>query len=764
MPGDYYRPHKNDSDYFYRPDYKRLTLSDVSSPPVASQPKPKESSPSQHRVHRSPPAKIKIDLKSAVPRSKGTKQPITSDHSKGQRTTPNMVSSASRSSNYSPPSPSVPEAPKALRCDTTKSEATSKHVARKLSTDLSISHCSSSHSPIVAPWNNHQAEMTVLGDDDDDDCPARRARITPSTDSPLPKFIDRCDNYGCNSFHSHFNCPLEKKCWGCRSKNHFTSDCPMTCTNCCSEGHISKHCEDFEMDPYTGIARPRRSFKAGSSANTVLPALSQGKIYQCDNYACRDLHSHWDCPLPAICWGCRSSEHFWSGCRERCGKCGAHRHISKYCDEFEMLGNGMSRPIRRPDDIATNTMKRKRESEMQKNGTQHSQGFERAVYPTPTPTSRYASTPLKQPPAKHCTSTPRHEYGEFTTAGSSSKVHTESLTDSLYQTSRTPLAYMPITRETFPSRTYDENGNKIYCTFWLRTGRCAFEATPRGCTLKHKIPPDEATQREIGINISAPWLRNDPVVQELEHERQSRRSSGPFDNPLERTGEREPRREPAYTYRERIARPSPTGMRPSSRESRPYPDPSIQAAFRSNKWLRHRDQNPEPARPHANTSNSSLREPSNQQQLPRQSVREFFQSLGPPTELPESHQECRTSTPTKSKPAAIMAESCPQKTSASAHTPILQKSGSPKSTVLKEEGSSQESINHKLDIPKPELATSTSKSTVDESMSAKMKAFEEEEYFKRKRHEAEMARKAEEQRLEYEHELRMVQLRKLKQG
>ena len=614
MPGDYYRPRKNDSDYLHRSNYKCLTLPDVSSPPVASQPKTKESSPSQHRPHRSPPAKIKIDLKSAIARSKGNKQPFTSDHSKGQRTISNRARSASRSSSYSPPSPSVPEAPKALRCHTTKSEATSKYVARKLSTDLSISHCSSSHSPIAAPWNNYQTEMTFFGDDDD--CPAKRARIAPSTDSPLPEFIDRCDNYGCNSFHSHFDCPLEKKCWGCRSKNHFTSDCPMTCTNCCSEGHISKHCEDFEMDPYTGIARPRRPFKPGSSANTILPALSPGKIYQCDNYACRDLHSHWDCPLPAICWGCRSSEHFWSGCRERCGKCGAQRHISKYCDEFEMWRNGMSRPIRRPDNIATNTMKRKRENEMQESGTQRSQGFERAVYPTPTPTSQHASTPLQHPPAKHCTPTPRHEHGEFTVAGSSSKVHTESLTDSLYQTSRTPPACMPITRETFPSRTHDENGNKIYCTFWLRTGHCAFEATPRGCTLKHKIPPDEATQREIGINISAPWLRNDPVVQELEHARQPRRSSGPFDNPFKRTGEREPRREPAYTHRERMAGPSLTGMRPSSRESRPYPDPSIQVAFRSNKWLQERDQNPEPARPHHITSNSSLQEPSNQQQPP----------------------------------------------------------------------------------------------------------------------------------------------------
>ena len=761
MPGDYYRPRKNDSDYLHRSDYKRLTLPDVSSPPVASQPETKESSPSQHRPHRSPPAKIKIDLKSAIARSKGIKQPVTSDHSKGQRTTSNRARSASRSSSYSPPSPSVPEAPKALRCDTTKSEATSKYAARKLSTDLSISHCSSSHSPIVAPWNNHQTEMTVLGDDDD--CPAKRARTAPSTDSPLPEFIDRCDNYGCDSFHSHFDCPLEKKCWGCRSKNHFTSDCPMTCTNCYSEGHISKHCEDFEMDPYTGIARPRRHFKPGSSANTILPALSPGKIYQCDNYACRDLHSHWDCPLPAICWGCRSSEHFWSGCHERCGKCGAQRHISKYCDEFEMWRNGMSRPIRLPDNIATNTMKRKRKNEMQENGTQHSQRFERAVYPTPTPTSQHA-TPLQQPPAKHCTPTPRHEQGEFTVAGSSSKVHTESLTDSLYQTSRTPPACMPITRETFPSRTHDENGNKIYCTFWLRTGHCAFEATPRGCTLKHKIPPDEAIQREIGINISAPWLRNDPVVQELEHERQSRRSSRPFDNPFERTGEREPRREPAYTHRERMAGPSLTGMRPSSRESRPYPDPSIQVAFRSNKWLREPDQNPEPARPHTNTSNSSLQEPSNQQQPPRQSVREFFQSLGPPPELPESHQESRTSTLTKYKPAAIMAESRPQKTYASPHTPILQKSASRQSTVFKEEGSTQESMIYKPDIPKPEPATSKSKSTVDESMSAKMKAFEEEEYFKQKRHEAEMARKVDEQRLEYEHELRMVELRKLKQG
>ena len=71
---------------------------------------------------------------------------------------------------------------------------------------------------------------------------------------------------------------------------------------------------------------------------------------------------------------------------------------------------------------------------------------------------------------------------------------------------------------------------------------------------------------------------------------------------------------------------------------------------------------------------------------------------------------------------------------------------------------------YKPDIPKPEPATSKSKSTGDESMSAKMKAFKEEEYFKQKRHEAEMARKAEERRSEYEHELRMVELRKLKQG
>ena len=71
---------------------------------------------------------------------------------------------------------------------------------------------------------------------------------------------------------------------------------------------------------------------------------------------------------------------------------------------------------------------------------------------------------------------------------------------------------------------------------------------------------------------------------------------------------------------------------------------------------------------------------------------------------------------------------------------------------------------YKPDIPKPEPATSKSKSTGVESISAKMKAFEEEEYFKQKRHEAEMARKVEEQRLEYEHELRMVELRKLKQG
>ena len=99
--------------------------------------------------------RIKIDLKSVVTRSKGIKRPVTSDHSKGQRKTSNMARSVSRSSSYSPLSPSVPEAPKALRCDTTKLKATSVYVVREFSTDLSISYCSSSHSPIVAPWNNH---------------------------------------------------------------------------------------------------------------------------------------------------------------------------------------------------------------------------------------------------------------------------------------------------------------------------------------------------------------------------------------------------------------------------------------------------------------------------------------------------------------------------------------------------------------------------------------------------------------------------------
>ena len=113
-----------------------------------------------------------LDLYPAAADSTASKSWSAAENAKMDRTTSNMARSASRSSNYSPPSPSVPEAPKALRCDTTKSEAT------KLFTDLSISHCSSSHSPIAAPWNG-----------DNDDYPAKRAGIAPSTDSPLPKFM-----------------------------------------------------------------------------------------------------------------------------------------------------------------------------------------------------------------------------------------------------------------------------------------------------------------------------------------------------------------------------------------------------------------------------------------------------------------------------------------------------------------------------------------------------------------------------------------------
>ncbi|KAL2043338.1 hypothetical protein N7G274_003644 [Stereocaulon virgatum] len=727
MPGDYYRPH-------------------VSPSRDALQSSIKESS-TLHCPQRSLPAKSGTNLKSAVMASEETK-PRFIGHEGKDCGTSSIKSPGSRSSTYIPLSPPVPDTPQAQRCDTAKTESA---IAGEVSASTRMP-CSSSHSSIVAPWNDHQT-VVRLGSDDDRVC--KRTCITSSEGSPLPESIDRCDNYGCNSFHSHLDCPSGKQCWGCRSLNHFTSDCPMTCTNCCAAGHIPKHCEDFELDPRTGIARPRRPpFQPGSSANTILPPLPGDKFYQCDNYPCRELHSHWDCPLTTACWGCRSSDHFWSGCHERCGKCGAQRHTAKYCDEFEMWGNGMSRPIRRPKHIATNAMKRKRENEVQRGETQPFQG--RGCPDYPTPTSQQSSTSLQPIPAKPRFPTRRHD--EFTIL-TGRKSHPSSTKPYRAEESRqeqqvlpeyisrvlTPPAYVPTTMDTLPARVHDENGNKIYCTFWLRTGRCAYRATTKGCSLLHKVPPDEPTRREIGISISAPWLRNDHVVQELE-----RKFHG----------------KPARSIGERANGPSSIQLRPSSKTSRSYPEPPNQATFRSNKRLRGNDQEPEPEPLRARTANkssSSLHEPPKPQQNGKESVHEFFQSLGPPPEGPRMQQKSRTSTPTNHKPAAMTAELRPPQVPASPDSP-LQRENPLRPTVLKEgASSSQESLVRKPDTPKTQPATILDEAHVEESMSAAMKAFEEEEYRKQKSHEAAMARKMEEQKLEYEHELRMMELRKMKQ-
>ena len=768
MTGDYYRPLRKNDNYHYRLNDRRLTIADVASSPNALQPKTTKFSPKQHYQHHSPLANIPIVLKATVAKSKSDKQCVPGDQAiETQAYT--TASSPSRSSSYSLPSPPVPNLPKALLCETPRSEETNKSVRWNLSTDLSIAHCSSLDSPIVAPWNSHQTEMAVPGNvrkskhetlhgRENDNRPYKRARETPSMGSPLPEAVDRCDNFGCNGFHSHFDCPLERKCWGCRSRNHFTSDCPMTCTNCGFEGHIKQNCDDFEMDPHEGIVRPQRpSFKPGSSANTLLPPLSGDKVYQCDNYPCRDLHSHWDCPLPTSCWGCRSSEHFWSGCHERCGKCGAQRHTTKYCEEFELWGQGMSRPKRRPEDIVTYAMKRKRESEIQENGTHNLQ----AMYPTPT--SRHTSTPPEPSYAEGSTPSSGYDHGKLVSARPSPKESTVTTTDRVTKTSQTPTKSFtaPVTSEDLPPRTHEENGRKIYCTYWLRTGRCLYALSRLGCALKHRVPADEETQREIGINVSSPWLRDDPVVKEIE--RQTRRSAGRLDRTFEK-----------------LAAPStspPAGSRPSSGEARRYPEPPPGFLWSPNKRLRELDRKPEPAGKHADTSSPSSYEvgaaaypvkksisrssqsklaPAKQNEPVSQSVRDFFQSMGSPPKSPEP----ATSSPSKLKPARASAELRSSKT-ATLRDPIVYQIDKVKTEDV---STGQNTPKEQKLTPKEQdaIPVAPAPNEVDDAMSARMKAFEEEEYFKQKRHEAEMARKAEEHRLEYEHELRMMELRKQK--
>ncbi len=760
--------------------------------------------------------------------------------------------SPSRSSSYSPP-PSKPKASKGTRGVVAKVKEPIPPVLGKRSTEKRPSYSPSlAPSMMYAPWNDHQSGMgdpAILNTSEDEvelsdsevDHPVKRAR----RNSLLPYSIKLCDNYGCNAMHSRLDCPLGMKCWGCRANTHYTSDCPMTCVKCGFAGHAQKFCDDFKIDTREGIPRPRRPTVKPASADTKLPALPSEKTYQCDNYPCRELHSHYDCPLPTICWGCRATDHFWSGCHARCDECGAQRHISKYCNEFEHWMHGKSRPKRSPDEIRrTIAMKRQRDIEMQQveESNQHPHSLNDSTYPTPR--SVTSSTPL-QPSMKRPTSSSPHEHGQLPPNGSHPQEHATSLGAHHEQT--TPSQAIPtqprITRNHFPMLEHGPNGEKIYCTYWLRTGSCRFKNTSLGCSLRHRVPAEKELQDGIGIDFHSPWLQDDPVVRE-------------------------------YHKKDRCT------LRPTNRISREQGQHKLNhqpSLTGSHTWVREPPGNQEPVKKPTTTMSPLVREPPTQPakhlQPAEQSIRNLSKSMNPPSDISEPFSEPEESSLSKCKAPRTAKEPC-IRTSESRHrhttemesgsissyrtttqienqpkskpaetaeplrgysygsrpahnagtenasgpayistpqTTNLTKAAAPiaprataealarmedgdrkndgdrkkdadrkkdtdrKKNAAKEENSPKETLPPKVSSGNPKHTTPKSSApsapasptltpvtatTTEDSRAAKLKAFEEEEFFRQRRHEAEMARKKEELRMVYEHEKMMAELRR----
>ncbi len=558
-------------------------------------------------------------------------------------------------SSYSPPPVAIPTAPKAMMYAAFKSAVPTPARTRVMNEckgrdilDPSSTHVSSL---IVAPLDQHR----VGSQHTQDQLPQfyEEASVDQDTGQQLLHSVELCDNFGCDGYHHHDDCPLERRCWGCRSPNHFWSECPMTCRVCESARHIPKHCSDFiAVDDY-GMAYPRRP----SSCNAITSQRHEPaeKVFTCDNYGCRDMHSHFDCPLPFICWGCRSTDHFWANCHEHCYKCGAKRHTAEYCHEFELWRDGLSRPKRPPQDVIAYAMKRQREQEIDRE-----QGIEQPS--SISSMQQIASSTAKTNSSPTITMSDREDSFPSCQTQDQYDPKQPAMIDPYRVQAREPFGtnHPPevprIKRETTtptPSPDGPHASRRLitdtrfrdreYCTFWLRMGRCNYEHTPLGCKYKHEVP-DERTLQAMGIQFVPNWLRG--------KERPAPKSwvyKAPF-----------PVNTPSQGDQQFLPKQRSECVRPTSGHgSRALPTPSTTASRPP----------VEPSRMYVRTA-----------------------SLTPASQLDDR----RTTSP-----------------------------------------------------------------GVQPFMSETMKAFEEEEYIKQKRHEAVMKRRADEQMLEYEHEMRLAKLRRM---
>lgn len=424
----------------------------------------------------------------------------------------------------------------------------------------------------------------------------------------------------------------------------------MTCRECGSARHTPKHCSDFLALDSHGMAHPRRP-SASKYANSPVH-LSIEKVWTCDNYGCRDMHSHFDCPLPTICWGYRSTCHFWASCTERCTKCGAKRHIAEYCDEFELWRDDLSRPKRPPQDVITYAMKRQREQEIDCQQGLEASNPQSKRQRNATSTIRVDSSPRIKTDEESSSPSfrPQDQYDPICPTlidryrpqdGQASNPFCFSRRLRTKRGSPAPASSHnnshPIGRNMIDIRVRD----KEYCTFWLRMGRCNYEHTPLGCKYKHEVP-DKKTLNNMGVQFVPDWLKKKQRPQPRAY---VYKAPVPINTPLPQGSPSFPRQCPSYVQ--------PAGE--PRRQRLPTPSATVSTS-------------------------------------PDQPVQQFDRA--------------------GSMTSAVQPSSRP---STSPGIPLIQ--------------------------------------------SDKIKAFKEEEYFKQKRHDAEMKRKADIQKLEYDHELRMAKLR-----
>jgi hypothetical protein len=243
--------------------------------------------------------------------------------------------------------------------------------------------------------------------------------------------------------------------------------------------------------------------------------LTNGSRKLCKNYNCLGEHSYQDCPLPKKCWGCRSTTHYWSYCPMTCTKCQAARHSAKYCDDFEINSTGKSQPKAPPPGTTGDT----------NGGDTVVQGNLSHTAPGPETNIQQRSSSLlpllkAEPKSSSIMGTGVLSNGpaDKTIQNTSSQEQAANFLAELDELSDIPKGPAASsgheTHPPYPPNTgmYDDKGEKIYCTQWLRFGSCAFYHTLNKCKFKHEIPPDEQTQRDIRLSLASPWLQGAPFA------------------------------------------------------------------------------------------------------------------------------------------------------------------------------------------------------------------------------------------------------------